>query len=417
MQRLFFFAALLLLGSPAAAAEEWQKLRLVAHVHTTMSTGSLSFAEVMDQAKAAQLDGVLFTDSLLRHWEYGIWPLRGLIKKVIEQPSILKAGAENYLGDIRSQNKAGGPLAVAGLEAAPFYYWRRSPFDAQGGEIRDWNQHLLVFGLDAPEAFEQLPVNDFDPYHGDYQGKPYQQFIDAATAAGGVVFWAHPFIKHEGRHGGINDSTEAYPHLLEITNGYDGFAITYFGYLDALEPGLLWDSLLLDYVHGKRSKPVWVIGESDWRSAQERSLAMVVTDVWVDERSPKAVVSALREGRSWASIRADSTAPELEAFTIVDEASGHTAISGNHMTVHGKISIRVALRRGANAQSKFKVTLVKNGAVLHEEELTENKFIRKWTDQAPSAVSFYRLNVEDVSGVIYTNPIFIRPSEKLKPLR
>lgn len=411
--RLLFLWPLLVFGAPSEAAQRWQRLRLVAHVHTTMSTGQLTAAEAMEQAKAARLDGVLFTDSLLRRWEYGIWPARGLIKKSVEQPSILRTGAGKYLEEIRAQNNKGQLLAIAGLEAAPFYYWRRSPFDKAGGEIRDWNQHLLVFGLDSAEKLEQLPAASFDPYHGDQGARPYQAFIDAAVKEGGMVFWAHPFIKHEGKHGAVFDSTDAYPHLLETTAGFQGFAITYLGYLAAVEPAGLWDKLLLAYTHGKRDKPVWVLGESDWRGPQERPIDMAVSDVFCSARTPEAVLEAIREGRLWAEIRAKTSMADLEEFSVTDEASAHTAISGDHMTVRGALSIRVAGKRGPDAQGKVKLTLVKDGEILYEEDAAEEAFIRQWPDHQPAGMSYYRLIIEDPAGVIYTNPIFVRPSKKL----
>ena len=409
MRHLLFAFVLPLCMPSVAAAGPWQKLELVVHVHTKISTGSLSPEEVMDQAKAAGLDGVVFTDSLLRHWEYGLWPLRGLIRKSIDQPSVLQKGAGEYLKAIESQNSGNNPLAIAAVEAAPFYYWRRSPFDKQGGEIRGWNQHLLVLGLDRPELLVQLPSNAWDPYQGDLKEKPYQSFIDAAVAEGGLVFWAHPFLKHEGKHGNITDFTEAYPHLLETTTGYHGFAITYLGYLSAVAPASLWDQLLLAYTHGKRKKPVWVLGESDWRGPQERPINMAVSDVLCSARTPAAVLKAIREGRLWAVIRANASMASLEEFSVTDEASTHSAVSGDHMSVQGALSIRVIGKRGPKPQGKVKLTLVKDGEILFEDDATEEAFIHQWPDHKPTGISYYRLIIEDPAGVIYTNPIFVRP--------
>lgn len=406
---LIAIGSFVLLGNASLGwAQRWQKVELAVHVHTKISTGSLTPEEVMGQAKAAKLDGVVFTDSLRRRWEYGFWPLRGLIKKTVNQPSVLNSGAQAYLEKIGKLNNA-NQLAIAGIEAAPFYYWRRSPFDKQVGEIRGWNQHLLVFGLDKPELLERLPLDAFNPYQGDQGAKPYQAFIDAATAAGGVVFWAHPFVKHEGSHGGILDFTDAYPHLLQETEGFQGFAITYLGYLSAVAPGGLWDELLLAYAHGRRSKPVWVIGESDWRGPQERAINMSVTDVLVNGQSPEAVLQAFREGRMWAKIRANASMAHLEEFGIMDEASAHSAVSGDHISVQGALSVRIVGRRGPNAQGKLKLTLIKDGMILFEDDVTEEVFIRQWPDHKPTGMSYYRLIVEDPAGVIYTNPIFVRP--------
>lgn len=387
-----FFIWLAVLSGLGASAGASEKLKIAVHLHTTFSTGSLTPAEVASEAEKAGLDGVIFTDSLQRRWEYGLWPLRGVIKKTVEQPSILQAGAKRYFDAVK-QAQAAHPklILIAAAEAAPAYYWRRSPFDRLGGEIRGWNRHLLLFGLDEAHL-ASLPFNA-DPYNGDQGSAAYQRFIDAAVAAGGTVFWAHPEIKHEGSHSGVAEFTEAYPYLLEATTRYQGFAITYFGYLKTVQPGDLWDRLLLAYLQGKRAQPVWMLGELDWRGPQERPLDMVLTEVWVAQRTPEAVLAALSAGNSQAAIRAKNSQLQLDRFTVgMDDAKS--------------VKLEAAGRCSAG-NTAATLTLVKNGAVFIRQAIDEPSFALQWSDPAEPP-AYYRLILEDPTGVIYTNPIFVR---------
>ena len=389
-----------------ADGERWERLRVVLHVHTTVSTGTLDPEDVVALAGRSGLDGVVFTDSLLRRWEYGLWPLQGVIRKVVEQPSVLQYGAQRYLDRIAQLHKKSRVIAMAATEAAPFYYWRRSPLDRLGGEIRGWNQHLLVLGLGA-QAMERLPL-DHDPYHGDKGAAPYQQFIDAAAAAGGLVIWAHPGSAHVGSHGGILDNTEPYPHLLAMTTGYQGFAITYLGYLSIAEPGGVWDRLLSAYCQGRRPQPVWIIGESDWRGPQERPLEMVTTELLADERSADGVLRALRAGRAWAVIRSGASQLQLDQFSVEGAEPSAGATVGGRVQARGPVRIIVAGRRNPEAAEAMTLTVVHDGEVLAREEIRDAVFTRSWAGPAPAAAGYYRVMMEEPSGVLYTNPVFVQ---------
>lgn len=406
--RLACVAALVFGSAATAGAEEgvWQRLRLVVHVHTTVSTGTLSPEAVVPVAARGGLDGVLFTDSLIRRWEYGLRPLRSVVKKVVEQPSVLQFGAQRYIDRVEQLHKKSKVMLIPGVEAAPFYFWRRNPFDRLGGEIRGWSRHLMVFGLKDGQAVERLPVAN-DPYRGDQGAAPYQRFIDAAVKAGGVVFWAHPGSAHTASHGGVTDHTEAYPHLLEATTGYHGFAITYLGYLAIAEPGGVWDRLLLSYCSGRRQRPVWIIGESDWRGPQERPLAMVTTEVLVRERTAEAVLAALRDGRAWAVIRDGTSQPQLDEFAVEDTATGAGALVGGRLDAAGPVLIHVAGRRSPEAAHPMTVTLIRNGQIAAQEQVQGAAFSFDWPDDAPAETGFYRVMFEEPSGVLYTNPIFV----------
>lgn len=395
---------LLLVSSPAAQAKP---LRVALHVHTTVSDGAWTPERLLEDATARGLDAVIFTDSVLRHWEYGVWPARGLIKRVVEQPSIMAFGPARYAEAIRALNAPGRPLAITGCEAAPAYYWERSPLDRRGGLIHGWQQHLLLFGFDDPGVVAQVAAVPFDPYGGNPGATPYQAAIEMARRGGALVFWAHPETPHHGRHGAVEESTEAYPHLLEATSGYDGFAITYRNYLEFIEAGNVWDQLLGAYSRGQRAQPVWVIAELDWHH-EGLHLDTVLTEVWAEERSPRAIFDAMRRGRMVGAIRSDGSQLRVEQFGLIDTASGRDAGLGETLSASGPVQVRIAGRRNPTARDALAMRIIRGGRLAAAEAIHGEVFDVTWTDADPAGAGYYRVVIEDASGVIVTNPMFIR---------
>lgn len=400
---------LVLVARPVSADEEPPPgpRRVAIHVHSTVSTGELTPEQILALAKEADLDAVIFTDSALRRWEYGLRPLRGLLRKVVEQPSVMRFGVRRYL-DTLTKLSASGLLVLPGIEAAPAYHWTRHPFDKRGGQIRGWSQHLLIFGLPAPKAFAALRLDKVDPYHGNPGPAPYQRVIDAAVSQGGLVFWAHPEMGHHGRQGSMEDDTDPYPHLLEQTSGYHGFAITYPDKLQLVESGSVWDRLLLAYCRGERSHPVWVLGELDWRKPTERPLDQMLTIVQADARTPEALVAAMREGRMWAVLRQGPRAPRLDQFDVVDQR-GRIMTSGE-WAASGPLRVVIKGHRGAGAAGNGRAAsmfLIRNGEIFYAQTVATDDFAFNWVDAAPPPKGYYRAVYEGPAGRIYTNPIFI----------
>ena len=90
-------------------------------------------------------------------WEYGILPLRGLVRKVVEKNSIYRYGEANYLKTIRGLNqKYPGMLTMPGVEAIPFYWWKGGYF-TKDLTLMDGHKHLLVMGLKGAEDYKNLP--------------------------------------------------------------------------------------------------------------------------------------------------------------------------------------------------------------------------------------------------------------------
>lgn len=154
---LFLGGALLTTGS--LSAEEMKQEKSAIHLHTTWSSGPLTAEEVIQNARALDVPILIFTDSALRRWEYTMLPWLGpILHKKVEQPSVIRMGPKHYFNALASlQKKYPDMLILAGTEVAPHYYWTGSYFK-NNLTLRDWQKHLLVFGLEKPADFKNLPL-------------------------------------------------------------------------------------------------------------------------------------------------------------------------------------------------------------------------------------------------------------------
>lgn len=121
--------ALLLLGAEARASqhEPLHPLRVAVHVHSLASTGSMSVEDLAHRAEQLGLDAILLSENFTLRYEYGLPPLRQLLRVAVSYPSLLDYGIERYLREVRdTQARHPNLLLIPGIEAAPFSYWTGS---------------------------------------------------------------------------------------------------------------------------------------------------------------------------------------------------------------------------------------------------------------------------------------------------
>jgi hypothetical protein len=152
-------AALLLAALLTGEAEgAYLQVSAAVHVHTDFSTGALRLEEVVKEARLHGIGAVILSDNFLLRFEYGLFPLEGLVRKVVEKPSVLRAGVGRYLSAIEeAQARFPDVILIHGVEVVPYYYWSGS---LVGGDLTLWNaqKNLLVVGLERPEDYEGIPV-------------------------------------------------------------------------------------------------------------------------------------------------------------------------------------------------------------------------------------------------------------------
>lgn len=148
--------AVVFLGGKAEAA--FLQVKGAFHVHTTVSTGSRSLEEVIEEARREGIGALILTENFLLRFEYGLFPLQALVKKVVEKPSVLRLGNGQWLRSVEAaQVRFPDVVLIPGVEVIPYYYWTGSPL-RRDLTLWDVQKNLLVVGLSRPEHYAQIPA-------------------------------------------------------------------------------------------------------------------------------------------------------------------------------------------------------------------------------------------------------------------
>jgi len=155
----------------AQTSDERQQLLATVHVHSTASTGELTVEALAERAEQLGLDVLILTDNLSLRYEYGLWPLAGLLKHRVSFPSVLEYGIERYVDEIAAaQSRHPKLIILPGVEVAPYYYWTGSLL-GRTLTMHNAQRNLLVLGLTKPEDYRSLPASgNPGSYTFDWQG-------------------------------------------------------------------------------------------------------------------------------------------------------------------------------------------------------------------------------------------------------
>ncbi len=153
-----FFAVIMLAAIFSSLADEYLQAQAAIGIKTAASGGRYTVSQVAQIAAKNGVNVIVTADAFLNRWQYGLWPLRNIIKKTEETRSVSSYGIRRYLDEIRAaRQKDPGMVIIGGLEAAPFYYWEGDPFRSNFA-IKDWHKHFLVIGLEGQKDHKRLPV-------------------------------------------------------------------------------------------------------------------------------------------------------------------------------------------------------------------------------------------------------------------
>jgi hypothetical protein len=331
--RVWILAVVLCFLFTPVSAKDLLQVSGVVSVHTTFSSGDYSLEEVVKIAKKKGIEVIITTDHDLVAMEYGVFPLRNIIKKRVEKKSVINMGPKKYLDAITQINKKQKDvLVIPGVQSSPFYYWSGSPFKGNL-TAHDYRKELLLIGMMKADDYINLPLlnngfskkfvstylprfiifiislllgiflsfqkgkyrfcgfgvvflslimlvnhypyrsSRFDPYYGDQGIQPFQDVIDYVDRRNGLVIWAHPESQYAAggvKMGPITLQTRPYPDALLESRDYTGFSGLYGDWTTVETPGNLWDQALLEYCEGERGKPVWIIAEADFHKKKSQ---------------------------------------------------------------------------------------------------------------------------------------------------
>ena len=453
-------------------AEEYIQAPAAIQISSMISDGKYSIPEIVYIAKENGFKIVAITERELMRWQLGVWPLRNIFKKTIEENSVFKYGIKRYLKDIEdAQNNNPGLVVMAGLESAPFYYWSGNILEGSL-KINNWHKHMLVFGLDNAKDIASLPVTGnykglalpfkpsdvflwlipilislagayglkktkrlraasalltivgviflcnnypyrslkFDQYRGDLNIKPYQNFIDYVNQRGGLVFWSHPEAKNIDTFLGVRVETQEHAADILQSQDYAGYAIFYEGYKSIGLPRGLWDEALLQYCNGIRKRPVWAIGSLSFDTSGDLESAIkdLRTILFIRHLDKKSVLEALSRGRMYVSRGSNSSDFVLDNFSILND-SGAQKIMGEEAQVFGAPLIKISGHFLNGQNQTINIKLIKDGQIIKVfEESCPFEIAYNDNSRGVNAKSYYRIDAEAQGLQLITNPIFVK---------
>lgn len=128
------------------------------HISSTVSDGRYNLKDIASIAEKSGFRAVVFTDREVMRWQYGIRPLRNILKKTVENNSIARFGVQRYLDAVAQlQNSYPDMVFLPGMESTPFYYWSGSVFK-RNFTLHNAHKHMLIIGLDNAADIKRLPI-------------------------------------------------------------------------------------------------------------------------------------------------------------------------------------------------------------------------------------------------------------------
>jgi hypothetical protein len=288
-------------------------------------------------------------------------------------------------------------------------------------------KHRLASFLLAAAAslllFNAWPVGEpvYSIYDEHLSYKPYQTFIDAVAARGGVTIWSMPEARDfnvfdYGPLGKVTVKTEPYADALVMTSGYTGFGGIYQDNRTVINPGNNWDQILGQYAAQRKGPaPPFTVGEIAFHGMNRdtRELDQVLTVFWVRERSAAGLVEALRAGRLYSAGQyVKGAGLRLEQFRVECEGGARGAGSGESLDPNGARDVAVRLRITAVDQGvrPITLTLIRSGQVAATlTGVTPFEQVLSDPGAPPGVWNFYRVSVQGQGSEILSNPIFVGP--------
>ena len=449
-------------------ADEYSQVPGLIDLRTDFSDGAHTLDYIIKLAKKRGFNVLFINDHDRKVLEYGIRPFQNILKKKVEEPSINKGGAENYLNTIESASKKYPEMIlIPGAESAPFYYWKGSYFK-RNLTVCDWERHLIIVGLEKAKDYKELPIlhngfstkyvlssipawyfflsiplilaiymikrkklirksgivilvftllilvtnhpfrsSPYDQYYG-FQGiSPYQLLIDYVNSRGGMVFWNHPeTLSGSGKIGPISKSTAPYPEVLAESRDYTGFAALYGDRITITESGNIWDQVLMEYCQGKRGNPAWGISSADFHreGGAGEKLGNYPTFFLVKHSIKRDILDALKKGRMYA-YRGDVDFPRL----ILEDFS----VSDSDTSRKGIMGEEIFLKDYPRVNIHISTAGEEEGNTATVRLIRCNKLIKTFSGETPLDINFQDEFFEPSQKIYYRLDVVDKKGRRL----
>ncbi|MFP4475055.1 MAG: hypothetical protein ACLFOY_05810 [Desulfatibacillaceae bacterium] len=460
--------AVAVLAGPALGRVPEGQVHAVIHVHSSVSSGEHTIAELAELAAKAGVGAMVLADHDHVAMEYGLYPLRELIKVRMDMPSVMEYGPARYLEEVSRVNADQKAVTVIpGVQSSPFYYWEGPPLPGKL-TARKYRVELLVAGMEDPVDYRALPrlhgapsldhagsrlpaslgfltmalagglwfamgsrwnktgmailvagillaathhpftSSPFDPYHGDQGPAPFQHLIDTAAARGALVFWLHPeslYSREPRSIGPIYEQTRPHADLMVKTSGYTGFSAVYGDTSHAEQPGRQWDTAIDQYCRGRRNHPPWAIAGADFHYKKGEPIDTYQTILWAPDNSREEVLAALGRGSMYAVRKSGNRALRLEGYGLIGPG-GDRAGSGGHLDTSGSALLTAVVFADDGSSHPVRVVLVQDGSVVETIEGRTPVTVSRKVPVPSGRMSAVRLLASGPGSQMVANPIF-----------
>ncbi len=265
----------------------------------------------------------------------------------------------------------------------------------------------------------------YDQYHGEKGSGPYQNLINYVNTKGGIIFWAHPEAPNWNKPQEVDSiflQTPTYEEDLLRTENYTGFAVFYEGYKKIGIPGGIWDQILLQYCRGTRNKPVWTVGELDYKAEgylgtyldSIQNILLIPTNLHENKQESristngKDILECLRNGRFYVLRKTKNDILRLEGFKIETEEEKATIGEEIKCLKPPKIKIKIKIENELpEVLTQAKIKLIRGGEIVKIFEQILPADIEYIDHDLPTGRNYYRLEISGADCGIITNPIFV----------
>lgn len=314
-----------------------------------------------------------------------------------------------------------------GLVVAAVFIWRRKTKLQDIAHLHKKRHHYrfsptaliitLIFGGLLYTHYPFLPPL-YTQYDTDAGPGPFQTLIDYVNEHQGLIFWAHPEVRHEEKRQfnlplmpqNIGIVTDAYPQYITETNDYTGFAIFWEGMKTIGKPGGLWDIALNEYNLGMRRRAPWAIGELDFEDSGDLSnITETSTFLFVKEASRRGVYEAMRTGRMYCTRGHAGDKFLLTDFSVYDLHSGRGAFLGETLTnARPPLAMHIGIQT-LSSNVNTEIMIFRNEILIKKIRFTGDYDDWFTDEQIPNLQNFYyRIYIGENWPTMVTNPIFIK---------
>ncbi|HYS78548.1 MAG TPA: hypothetical protein VEO94_06895, partial [Candidatus Dormibacteraeota bacterium] len=147
---------------PAGAADTgaqgaYVEMVAVVHLHTSLGDGLATPLELARSARSRGIDALVITDHLIERVAYAPWPIGNVLGVSVSRRSVVSTGIARYFAVLGRAENDTGILVLPGLEVSPYARWTGWILD-RTLELQGWHRHVLVIGVEDPEAVARLPA-------------------------------------------------------------------------------------------------------------------------------------------------------------------------------------------------------------------------------------------------------------------